>query len=158
MKRAQNFLNVWNPDVTMPGGPDFVKGMMQVSSFAIVSQRDLILTSPKPRFANGTWNQTDPRHCSIHDPEKATCFLNAARRDGFYEASPIVYSQVSMPARLFSRQLTMEFRVAKYVPQDTAQLIELQGGPEAFIQRLDWIFENVSGRFVVIFCQWFALG
>lgn len=48
----------------------------------------------KPRFANGTWNHTDPRHCSIHDPEKATCFLNAARRDGFYEASPIVYSQV----------------------------------------------------------------
>ncbi|KAJ2917985.1 hypothetical protein MD484_g2436, partial [Candolleomyces efflorescens] len=104
LKRAQNFLHVWNPDVTMPGGPDFVKGMMQ------------------PRFADGTWNHTDPRHCSIHDPEKATCFLNAARRDGFYEASPIVYSQ--------------------YVPQDTAKLIELQGGPEAFIQRLDWIFEN----------------
>ncbi|KAJ2924654.1 hypothetical protein H1R20_g12427, partial [Candolleomyces eurysporus] len=114
MKRAQNFLNVWNPDVTVPGGPDFVKGMMQTHSF---------FSFLKPKFANGTWNHTDPRHCSIHDPEKATCFLNAARRDGFYEASPIVYSQ--------------------YVPQDTAKLIELQGGAEAFINRLDWIFENL---------------
>ncbi|KAJ3533543.1 hypothetical protein NMY22_g7290 [Coprinellus aureogranulatus] len=101
MKRAQNFLNVWNANVTIPDEPS-IKGMLQ------------------PRFADGTWNYTDPRHCSIHDPEKATCFLNAARRDGFYEGSPIVYSQ--------------------YVPQDTAKLIELQGGVDAFIKRLDYIF------------------
>lgn len=31
----------------------------------------------------------------------------------------------------------------QYVPQDTAKLIELQGGPDKFVQRLDWIFENV---------------
>lgn len=102
-ERATNFLNVWNANVTVPGHEDIV-GMMQ------------------PRFADGSWNYTDPRHCSVHDPEKATCFLNALRRDGFYEGSPIVYSQ--------------------YVPQDTAKLIELQGGNDAFIKRLDFIFSN----------------
>ncbi|KAH6901837.1 glycosyl hydrolase family 92-domain-containing protein [Coprinopsis sp. MPI-PUGE-AT-0042] len=103
MKRAGNFVNVWNANVSIPDEPS-ISGMMQ------------------PRFADRTWNYTDPRHCSIHDPEKATCFLNAARRDGFYEGSPIVYSQ--------------------YVPQDNAKLIELQGGREAFIKRLDFIFAN----------------
>jgi len=101
--RAGNFFNVWNPDVSVPGSPE-IKGMMQL------------------RFANGTFNFTDPRHCSIHDPAQATCFLNAANRDGFYEGSPIIYSQ--------------------YVPQDTAKLIELQGGNESFIHRLDFIFEQ----------------
>lgn len=48
----------------------------------------------QPRFANGTFNFTDPRHCSIHDPEQATCFLNAARRDGFYE-SKVAKSMIS---------------------------------------------------------------
>ncbi|KAI5894878.1 uncharacterized protein SCHCODRAFT_02495315 [Schizophyllum commune H4-8] len=101
--RAGNFANVWNPNVTFPGREDIV-GMMQ------------------PRFQNGTFNYTDPRHCSIHDPEKATCFLNAVRRDGFYESSPMVYSQ--------------------YVPQDTAKLIDLQGGVDAFVDRLDFIFDE----------------
>ncbi|KAF8055357.1 glycoside hydrolase family 92 protein [Lyophyllum atratum] len=102
-KRAGNFANVWNPNITVPGGPG-VLGMVQ------------------PRFMNGTFNFTDPRHCSVHDPEAATCFLNAARRDGFYESSPIVYSQ--------------------YVPHDTAKLMELQGGLEKFVSRLDFIFEQ----------------
>ncbi|KAL1752089.1 glycosyl hydrolase family 92-domain-containing protein [Schizophyllum commune] len=101
--RAGNFANVWNPNVTFPGREDII-GMMQ------------------PRFQNGTFNYTDPRHCSIHDPEKATCFLNAVRRDGFYESSPMVYSQ--------------------YVPQDTAKLIDLQGGVDAFVDRLDFIFDE----------------
>jgi len=103
-KRAGNFANVWNENITVPGGPDFVKGMMQL------------------RFANGTFNFTDPRHCSVNDPLMSTCFLNAANRDGFYESSPIVYSQ--------------------FVPHDTAKLIELQGGVENFIPRLDFIFDD----------------
>ncbi|KAF9044979.1 glycoside hydrolase family 92 protein [Panaeolus papilionaceus] len=101
LKRSGNFANVWNPNITVPGAPNIV-GMMQ------------------PRFADGTFNFTDPRHCSIHDPTGATCFLNAARRDGFYEGSPIIYSQ--------------------YAPHDTAKLIQLQGGVDSFIQRLDFIF------------------
>ncbi|KAH8913608.1 glycoside hydrolase family 92 protein [Atractiella rhizophila] len=103
-KRSQNFLNLWNPNVTVPDAPAYVQGFIQ------------------PKFSNGTFNHTDPRHCSIHDPVKATCFLNNIRRDGFYESSPIVYSQ--------------------YAPHDTAKLIEIQGGPENFIQRLDWIFDE----------------
>ncbi|KAH8836162.1 glycosyl hydrolase family 92-domain-containing protein [Flagelloscypha sp. PMI_526] len=102
-KRSQNYLNSWNAGVNVPDAPQIV-GFMQ------------------PKWANGTWNYTDPRHCSIHDPLKATCFLNAIRRDGFYESSPIVYSQ--------------------YVPHDTAKLIELQGGNDTFVQRLDWIFDS----------------
>ncbi|TRM65199.1 glycosyl hydrolase family 92-domain-containing protein [Schizophyllum amplum] len=98
--RAGNYANVWNSNVTFPGRED-IKGMMQ------------------PRFQDGIFNYTDPRHCSIHDPEKATCFLNAVRRDGFYESSPMVY-----------------------VPQDTAKLIEMQGGIEAFVNRLDFIFDE----------------
>ncbi|KAI0708309.1 glycoside hydrolase family 92 protein [Earliella scabrosa] len=102
-QRSANFVNVWNPNVTFPGVDD-IKGFMQ------------------PRFIDGTFNYTDPRHCSIHDPTKATCFLNAVRHDGFYEGSPIVYSQ--------------------YVPHDTAKLIELQGGAEPFVERLDFIFKE----------------
>ncbi|KAF9558968.1 glycoside hydrolase family 92 protein [Agrocybe pediades] len=100
LKRAGNFANVWNPNTTVPDSPNVV-GMLQ------------------PRFADGTFNFTDPRHCSIHDPAKATCFLNAANRDGFYEGSPIIY-----------------------FPQDTQKLIELQGGVQSFITRLDFIFNQ----------------
>ncbi|KAJ7051298.1 glycoside hydrolase family 92 protein [Mycena amicta] len=110
--RAQNYLNSWNPNVTLP-----VPGVVN----------NTIAGFFQPKFANGTWNFTDPRHCSIHDPAQATCFLNAIRRDGFYESSPIVYSQ--------------------YVPQDTANLIELQGGNEQFIDRLDWIFNQARSYF-----------
>ncbi|THH17239.1 hypothetical protein EW146_g3530 [Bondarzewia mesenterica] len=103
--RGGNFANVWNPNVTMPGGPASIVGMMQ------------------PRFVNGTFGFTDPRHCSgANDPEHATCFLDAVNMDGFYEGSPISYSQ--------------------YVPQDTAKLLELQGGNESFIERLDFIIDN----------------
>ena len=30
------------------------------------------------------------------------------------------------------------------MPQDTAKLIELQGGRDKFVERLEWIFDNVS--------------
>ncbi|KAF9259596.1 glycoside hydrolase family 92 protein [Marasmius fiardii PR-910] len=104
VQRAGNYFNVWNPNITVPGAPSSVRGMMQ------------------PRSSNGTFDFTDPRHCSIHDPEKATCFLNAANLDGFYEGSPIIYSQ--------------------YVPHDTARLLQLQGGAKSFIERLDFIFDQ----------------
>lgn len=49
----------------------------------------------QPRFANGVFNFTDPRHCSIHDPIQATCFLNAQNHDGFYEGAPIVVRRLT---------------------------------------------------------------
>ncbi|QRW15832.1 glycoside hydrolase family 92 protein [Rhizoctonia solani] len=99
-KRASNFLNSWDDTVSIDGHTGFIQN----------------------RFQNGTFNFTDPRHCSIHDPLESTCYLNAINTDGFYESSPIVYSQ--------------------YVPHDTAKLIELQGGKDKFVKRLDWIFEK----------------
>ncbi|KAI0703899.1 glycoside hydrolase family 92 protein [Cerioporus squamosus] len=102
-QRSENFNNVWNANTTFPGRKD-IAGFMQ------------------PRFADGKFNFTDPRHCSIHDPTQSTCFLNAQRHDGFYEGSPIVYTQ--------------------YVPHDTAKLIELQGGVDKFVQRLNFIFDE----------------
>lgn len=44
----------------------------------------------QPRFLNGTFNYTDPRHCSPRDPLASTCFLYATNTDGFYESSPFV--------------------------------------------------------------------
>ncbi|KAH8104834.1 glycoside hydrolase family 92 protein [Cristinia sonorae] len=102
-KRSENFHNVWNPNVTAPGRPD-ISGFFQ------------------PRFLNGTFNFTDPRHCSVHAPDTATCFLDPENTDGFYESSPFVYSQ--------------------YVPHDTAALIKLQGGTEKFIDRLNFIMDE----------------
>ncbi|KAH7921950.1 glycoside hydrolase family 92 protein [Leucogyrophana mollusca] len=102
-RRATNFFNVWNPNVTLPGHPE-IKGMMQ------------------PRFASGRWNYTDPRHCSPKDPTHSACFLDGFNTDGFYEGSPMAYSQ--------------------YVPQDTARLIQMQGGKEAFIKRLDLVIDE----------------
>ncbi|KAF9531264.1 family 92 glycosyl hydrolase [Crepidotus variabilis] len=103
MQRAGNFINVWNANVSVPRSPN-IKGMMQ------------------PRYSNGTWGYTDPRHCSVHDPYHSTCFLDYGNFDGFYEGSPLVYSQ--------------------YVPHDTAKLIELHGGVDSFISRLDFLFDN----------------
>ena len=34
--------------------------------------------------------------------------------------------------------------LSQFAPQDTAKLVELQGGPDKFIARLDYIFDNVS--------------
>jgi putative alpha-1,2-mannosidase len=76
-QRAGNFANVWNPDITVPGGSG-VSGMMQ------------------PRFINGSFSFIDPRYCSPNGPSGASCNLNALNRDGFYEASPIVYSQIPL--------------------------------------------------------------
>ncbi|KAI1787036.1 glycoside hydrolase family 92 protein [Ganoderma leucocontextum] len=104
-KRASNFVNHWSPNVTVPDLDDpLIVGMMQ------------------PRFSNGSFGSTDPRHCSVNDPTHSTCFLFNTNMDGFYESSPLVYSQ--------------------FAPHDTAKLVELQGGNEAFIHRLDFIFDN----------------
>ncbi|KAI0319724.1 glycosyl hydrolase family 92-domain-containing protein [Amylostereum chailletii] len=104
--RAGNFINHWDSNTTMPdnSGPASVKGMMQ------------------KRLINQTFVFTDPRHCSVHDPLHSGCNTVANFMDGFYEGSPLLYSQ--------------------YVPHDNAKLIELQGGNESFLERLDFIIDN----------------
>lgn len=83
-------MNNWNADVAVPGHAN-IKGMMQVCGstkrWTVTDVRNL-----QPRFLNGTFNFTDPRHCSVNDPLMSTCFLNAVNKDGFYESSPIVVS------------------------------------------------------------------
>ncbi|KAI9449063.1 glycoside hydrolase family 92 protein [Lactarius psammicola] len=73
----------------------------------------------QPRKVDGTFTYTDPRHCSPNDPTHSTCFLDPSNIDGFYEGSPLLY-----------------------VPHDTAALIKLQGGPQNFVDRLDFIIDN----------------
>ncbi|KAI0296922.1 glycoside hydrolase family 92 protein [Multifurca ochricompacta] len=97
----RKLFNNWNPNITVPGGPNSVLGMMQ------------------PRKLDGTFAYTDPRHCSVNDPTGSTCFLDPNARDGFYEGSPLLY-----------------------VPHDMATLVKLQGGPQNFIDRLDFIIDN----------------
>ena len=73
VQRAGNFVNYWNPNVTVPDLDDpQIVGFMQ------------------PRFQNGSFGSTDPRHCSVHDPTGSNCFLFNTNPDGFYESSPIV--------------------------------------------------------------------
>ncbi|KAH7911239.1 glycoside hydrolase family 92 protein [Hygrophoropsis aurantiaca] len=105
---------------------DFTKYSQRASNFVNVWNANVSLPGHpeikgmmQPRFASGQWNYTDPRHCSVNDPLQATCYLDATNTDGFYESSPMVY-----------------------VPHDTAKLIELQGGDESFIKRLDVIFNE----------------
>lgn len=98
-------MNNWDGAVTIPTGPANLTGMMQ------------------KRLLNGSFAFTDPRHCSANDPLHSTCFLDASNMDGFYESSPLTYSQ--------------------FVPHDTAALIELQGGADKFIERLDFIIDEV---------------
>ena len=76
-------MNVWNPNTTVSGVPG-ITGMVQVSQ-AILATAVCNCYFSKPRFANGEYNDTDPRHCSVNDPTHSTCFLNAVHRDGFYE-------------------------------------------------------------------------
>ncbi|KAJ4489178.1 glycoside hydrolase family 92 protein [Lentinula lateritia] len=103
-KRSNGAFNMWNPNVTLPGFPSVI-GMMQQKS------------------STGDFDMyTDPRHCSVNDPTHSTCYLDSNNHDGFYESSPMVYSQ--------------------FVPHDTAQLITLQGGNESFIERLNIIFNQ----------------
>lgn len=47
----------------------------------------------------------------------------------------------------------MSTQYSQFVPQDTAKLIELQGGPEKFVARLDFIFDQVRLR-----CEYDFLG
>ena len=78
-QRAGNFVNHWSPNVTVPDVDEpLIVGMMQ------------------PRFSNGSFGSTDPRHCSVNDPTHSTCFLFNTNFDGFYESSPLVVRCLSL--------------------------------------------------------------
>ncbi|KAH7913252.1 glycoside hydrolase family 92 protein [Hygrophoropsis aurantiaca] len=74
------------------------------------------------RYSNGTFYYTDPINCSPQDSDQnRECSLQPDNTNGFYESSSWEYSW--------------------YVPHDTAHLIELMGGNETFLKRLDHFFD-----------------
>ncbi|KIY53439.1 glycoside hydrolase family 92 protein [Fistulina hepatica ATCC 64428] len=77
---------------------------------------------PQKRLMNGVFNYTDPRTCSNNDPNPdSICSLQATNTNGFYESSSWEY--------------------AWFVPHDMAYLVELMGGNDTFVDRLDHFYE-----------------
>ncbi|OBZ71008.1 hypothetical protein A0H81_09134 [Grifola frondosa] len=73
------------------------------------------------RFSNGTFVYTDPVDCSPNDNDTSRdCSLQDDNISGFYESSSWEYSW--------------------FAPHDTAHLIQLMGGNDTFVQRLDHFF------------------
>ncbi|KJA20050.1 glycoside hydrolase family 92 protein [Hypholoma sublateritium FD-334 SS-4] len=73
------------------------------------------------RYSNGTFFFVDPVECSPNDPNpNSECSLQGDNESGFYEASSWEYSW--------------------YVPHDTNHLIQLMGGNDTFVKRLDHFF------------------
>ncbi|KAI0813040.1 alpha-1,2-mannosidase-like protein [Xylaria sp. FL0064] len=73
----------------------------------------------QPRFTNGTFSEQTARLCSpVY--EQHVCYFDT--RHSTYEGSPWLYSF--------------------YVPQDMASLITLMGGPEHFVDRLDYFHSS----------------
>ncbi|KAI0771834.1 family 92 glycosyl hydrolase [Irpex lacteus] len=73
------------------------------------------------RFPNGSFVFTNPINCSPQDNVSRSCSLQDANTGGFYESSSWEYSW--------------------FAPHDTAHLVELMGGNETFVKRLDHFFD-----------------
>ncbi|KAL5528179.1 hypothetical protein ACEPAF_7315 [Sanghuangporus sanghuang] len=74
------------------------------------------------RFPNGTFVELDPTDCSPQDTNTSrACSLQANNENGFFESSSWEYSF--------------------FAPHDTAHLIELMGGNDTFVKRVDHFFE-----------------
>ncbi|SPO20580.1 uncharacterized protein UTRI_00056 [Ustilago trichophora] len=87
------------------------------------STSDGFKTFVQRRFANGTFNPTDPTFCSPLDNNSShACSLQAENDFGVYESSSWEYSL--------------------YAPHDRAGLVELLGGKVTFEKRLDHFFSK----------------
>ncbi|ESK92075.1 glycoside hydrolase family 92 protein [Moniliophthora roreri MCA 2997] len=74
------------------------------------------------RFPNGTFAFQDPKNCSPQDKnDTRPCSLQGNNVNGFYESSSWEYSF--------------------YAPHDTVGLIDLMGGNDTFVKRLDHFFD-----------------
>ncbi|KAH7108373.1 glycosyl hydrolase [Auriculariales sp. MPI-PUGE-AT-0066] len=74
------------------------------------------------RWANGTFKRQDPAWCSPLDDGPRACSLTQDNTNGFYESSSWEYSFFS--------------------PADMATIVDLMGGDETFIARLDHFFDE----------------
>jgi len=73
------------------------------------------------RRPDGSFVYTDPINCSPQDNSSRECSLQGDNEVGFYESSSWEYSW--------------------FAPHDTAHLIQLMGGNDTFVKRLDHFFE-----------------
>ncbi|KAG6891575.1 hypothetical protein C0992_003602 [Termitomyces sp. T32_za158] len=75
------------------------------------------------RFSNGSFAFTDPVDCSPNDKNSSrACSLQSNNIVGFYESSSWEYSW--------------------FAPHDTAHLIDLMGGNDTFVKRLEHFFNS----------------
>ncbi|EST09643.1 Glycosyl hydrolase family 92 [Kalmanozyma brasiliensis GHG001] len=87
------------------------------------SSSDGFTTFVQRRYANGTFQPTDPTFCSPLDTNQShACSLQAENDFGVYESSSWEYSF--------------------YAPHDRAGLVELMGGKATFEKRLDHFFDK----------------
>ena len=82
------------------------------------------------RFANGTSTFTDPVACSLVDNVSRSCSLQDDNFVGFYESSSWEYIQL---VRVYFTPILTDYEglialYARFLPHDTAHLIELMGG------------------------------
>ncbi|KAF4599324.1 hypothetical protein EYR40_006416 [Pleurotus pulmonarius] len=85
------------------------------------TNRSLVGFSQK-RFMNGSFAFQDPSNCSPNDKnDTRSCSLQGDNINGFYESSSWEYSW--------------------FAPHDTAHLIQLMGGNDTFVKRLDHFFD-----------------
>lgn len=75
----------------------------------------------EPRFLNGTWAEQDPLACSNVDTGSEACSLQNTGQETF-ESSLWEYGF--------------------FVPHDQASLVEVYGGADAFVARLDYLHAN----------------
>lgn len=75
----------------------------------------------QPKYLNGTWGYQDPIACSAADVNDAFCSLT------------------SNPSETFESSI---WEYTFFVPHDFAKLIDLVGGPDQFVKRLDFFHET----------------
>jgi putative alpha-1,2-mannosidase len=75
----------------------------------------------QPRFLNRTWGYQDPLKCSNIDLTESVCSLQSTGAETF-ESSIWEYGF--------------------YVPHDMGTLVELYGGPDRFVKRLDYLHDK----------------
>lgn len=102
------------------------------------------------RSTDGTFNYLDPKACSPKDSDpKRICNFGYASSTGFYEVSAgsiqlrsdLSLSLIYSTFVFFNQHQSSSWEYSFYAPHDTAHLIQLHGGVETFVKRLDHFFD-----------------
>ncbi|KAJ5729242.1 uncharacterized protein N7483_003750 [Penicillium malachiteum] len=89
----------------------------------------------QPKYLNGTWGFQDPIACSAL---ASWCSLTSNPSETF-ESSIWEYQLYVCASAIKRMSLTV---LLSYVPHDMASLIEILGGPDSFVSRLDYFHES----------------